>query len=226
MDFNKNYNLCRSLLSKYDKQWMVRRRKLNTETIFNHLVTGAITNTGISTHVNLQSEFSHSAMIKARKKLGENVFYDINSELHSRNYSNENHIYAIDGSKVPVPYGFKKIGYKTQTCDKVIRRPAKKPLAMLSALTGLQTDTIVNYTVTKHFNERKCVYSLIENLTSVDTVILDRGYYSKKLYSLFIEKNIKCIMRLKKDANKGARYFYIFILLLLLLKLPSPKGGL
>jgi hypothetical protein len=82
---------------------------------------------------------------------------------------------------------------------------------MLSALTGIQTDTIVNYTITKSFicftvkmlcilnvkatrsmafkcqrvNERKCVSELIKNLTNKDTVILDRGYYSKKLFCLF-----------------------------------------
>ena len=102
-----------------------------------------------------------------------------------KEYILKNHIYAIDGSKVPVNYGFKKkYGYLSRTCDKVIRRPAKRPLAMLSALTGIQTDTIINYTITKHFNERKCIEELIHGLTSKDTVILDRGYYSKNVFSL------------------------------------------
>ena len=120
-----------------------------------------------------------------------------------------NHIYAIDGSKVPVMQGFKsKYGYQTRTCDKVVRHPAKRPLAMLSALTGIQSDTIVNYTITKHFNERRCISELIDGLSIKDTVILDRGYYSSQIYTLFYKRNVHCIMRLKRDANKSARTFF------------------
>ena len=95
---------------------------------------------------------------------------------------------------------------------------------MLSALTGIQTDTIVNYTVTKHFNERACIEQLIETLSYKDTVpkealkkercsfaltvILDRGYYSKNIFVLFHSKNVGCVMRIKRDANIIARKFF------------------
>ena len=79
---------------------------------------------------------------------------------------------------------------------------------MLSALTGIHTDTIVNYTITKHFNERKCIEHLIERLSLKDTVILDRGYYSKNIFKLFYKRKVNCIMRLKKDANKTAKIFF------------------
>ena len=126
MNFNNNYNICKQLILDNDKKLVTRQRKLNTTIIFNDLVSGAITNTGISTHINLQNKFSHVAMIKARKRVQDDLFYNINTKLHK--YDSKNHIYAIAprrGAKVPVPYGFKKIGYKTRTCDKVIRRPAK-----------------------------------------------------------------------------------------------------
>jgi len=191
---------------------MKRKRKLDTEAIFKYLVKGSVLNTGISTCINLDNNFSHVAMIKARRKLQDNLFYNINKQMH-KEYILKNHIYAIDGSKVPVNYGFKKkYGYLSRTCDKVIRRPALLNLQESAILHPLkedaklsipedlvktssyvvcfnrapkaQTDTIINYTITKHFNERKCIEELIRGLTSKDTVILDRGYYSKNVFSL------------------------------------------
>ena len=74
-------------------------------------------------------------------------------------------------------------------------------MCMLSVLYGIQTDSIVNYSITKNFNERDAIHFLI-------TVILDRGYYSKDIYNLFVSNQIHCIMRLKKDANKIIKTFY------------------
>ena len=79
---------------------------------------------------------------------------------------------------------------------------------MLSALTGIQSDTVVNYTITKHFNERTCIEPLISNLTQKDTVILDRGYFSKQIFYLFHTKGVGCVMRIKKDANITAKKFF------------------
>ena len=168
---------------------------------------GAITNTGISTCANFSQQCSHTAITKARKKLPNNLFFDINQKLHHRK-DLQNHLYAIDGSKVKVHLGFKDLGFNTRTCDVPVRRPAKRPLAMLSALTGIQSDTIVNYTLTKHFNERKCVIPLLCGLTHKDTVLLDRGYYSKRLLLEFYKTQVHCVMRLKRDAFKAADLFY------------------
>ena len=118
---NKLFKLCYNLLNKYDNVWMKRKRKLDTKTIFEYLINGAITNTGISTCVNVQQQFSHVAMIKARQKIGETCFSDINKTLHKEE-TLQNHVYAIDGSKVQVHNCFKELGYKTRTCDKVKRR--------------------------------------------------------------------------------------------------------
>ena len=59
-------------------------RKLNTEIIFEHLMDGAITNTGISTCANFSQQCSHTAITKARKKLPQDLFFDINQKLHHR----------------------------------------------------------------------------------------------------------------------------------------------
>lgn len=135
------------------------------------------------------------------------MFKEVNFNIN-KNYLSPNHIYAIDGSKIKVHNCFKNYGYNTRTCDKIIKKPAKKPLAMLSSLIGINTDTVVNYTITKSFNEREFISPLIDNLDRKDTVILDRGYFSKDIFSLFHEKKVNCIIRIKKDANKIVKAFY------------------
>ena len=197
---NSLKSIYKKLLNDHDKTWLKRRRKINTETIFDYLSKSCSHNTGLSSCIDLTKEFSHVAMIKARNKIDPSLFYSINKILHGKHESLDNNIFAIDGSKVHVPHNFIKKGYFTRTCNKVEKRPAKRPLIMLSALTGIFSDTIVDYTLTKHFNERACVIPLIKNLKKNDIVILDRGYYSKEIFSTFYNLKIDCIMRVKKDA--------------------------
>ena len=144
-------------------------------------------------------------MCKARMKIQENIFKTINQQIHNNACE---HIYAIDGSKIRVHDGFKKLGYKSRTCEANVPRKAKRPLAMLSSLSGVNSDTIHNYTVTKHFNERLVVPELISKLKPGDIVLLDRGYYSQNLFTHFVESKMHCVMRLKKDANSIVHRFY------------------
>ena len=195
------------LLKEHDETWIKRRRKLDTTTVFNYLTASAINNTGISTNVNLDGNFSHTALIKARGKLGKNVFKTINDKIHTE-CKLSNSFFAIDGSKIRVHEGFKKNGYKVRTNDKDVPRPAKRPLAMLSALVGLDSDTIVDYQITKHFNERECVKPLIETLPTNSVVVLDRGYYSSSILNTFYQTGVSCVMRLKRTANAVVSNFY------------------
>ena len=70
---------------------------------------------------------------------------------------------------------------------------------MLSALSGVNSDTIYTYALSKHFNERKLVPDLIKGLGPSDIVLLDRGYYSQELFTHFVHSRVQCLMRLKKD---------------------------
>ena len=80
---------------------MKRKRKLDTEAIFKYLVKGSILNTGHRrrTCINLDNNFSHVAMIKARRKLHTEgaicaLRCNINKQMH-KEYILKNHIYAI-----------------------------------------------------------------------------------------------------------------------------------
>ena len=59
---NVNSNLLplySKLLRNHDKQWIKRKRQLDTQTIFDCLADSAVKNTGISTCIQLSSNFSH-----------------------------------------------------------------------------------------------------------------------------------------------------------------------
>ena len=75
MNFNENYQTCLNYIYEHDSFWMKRKRKLDTEAIFKYLVKGSILNTGHRrrTCINLDNNFSHVAMIKARRKLQDNL---------------------------------------------------------------------------------------------------------------------------------------------------------
>ena len=201
------YKFCMEQLENYDKSWIQRKRKIGTIDVFNALLSSTILKKGVSTCIVNNEVASHVALIKARNKIEKNVFKTMHQSIYDKELLKNNY-YALDGSKFRVPYGFLKFGFNTRTMNKGGKRPAKRPIAMLSALTGINTDTIVNYSVTTHFNERTVVEKLIENLDSKDVVILDRGYYSKKLFNLFHEKTIGCVMRVRKNANKTVKDFY------------------
>lgn len=79
---------------------------------------------------------------------------------------------------------------------------------MLSSLYGVESLTTVNYTITKHFNERTCVPTLIEQLQKDDIVVMDRGYYSAELFEYFYRKGVHAVFRLKCDANITVKKFY------------------
>ena len=210
---NELLDFCIKELEKIDKEWIKRNRKINTLSIFYHLYNSSITNIGISSSIKLYDNFSHTALINARKKLPTDTFYNLNKIINNQKCIKnniENYIYAIDGSKIRVFNGFIKNGYRTiqKKLNKSNNRNSRGPQCLLSVLQGIQTNTIVNYAITKTLNERSPIKFLIKDLKKNSIVILDRGYYSKNIYNLFISSQIHCIMRLKYDANKKVENFY------------------
>ena len=97
---NELFDKCIDLVDEYDEKWMIRRRKLDTGVIFKSLLASAVTNAGVSSCIDgFESDFTHSALNKARGKLDDNCFKNINTQL---NKSLDDHIFSIDGSKIRV----------------------------------------------------------------------------------------------------------------------------
>jgi hypothetical protein len=191
-----------------DKFWMQRKRKLNTASIFNSLTAAFKYNRGLN-HV-IQAEdsiFTAQALSVARRKLPRNLFRDINRSLQTQN-SLQPRVFAVDGSKVHVHPSFTQFGCKSRTNDKPVARIAKRPLIMLSSLFDVKSRTCVHSVSSTHFNERLSAQQHFKVCKPGDTVIFDRGYYSKLLLQEASQRDIRVVFRLKCDAFLAARKFF------------------
>lgn len=198
------------IFTEADKTWIKRHRLLNTATVFDTLYGACTRNRGL-VHIiaENQSKFSDVAIHNARVKIPLETFKKVNTSIiQTQKRVNSSRIFAVDGSKVHVHPSFEKYGYKTRTNDVKVTRPAKRPLVMLSALVDVKTKLCHDFVMTKHFNERAAALVLAQQLIPGDTMVFDRGYYSKHLSISLMKMKLKFVFRLKKDAFKSATTFY------------------
>lgn len=140
-------------------------------------------------------QYSSQAVHSARKKLPAGAFKEVNQYLLRGPH--EYRVFAVDGSKVHVHPSFLNSGYKTRTSDQPVPRPAKRPLVMLSSMVD-----------TRHFNERKAAVSMLRSVHQGDTLVFDRGYYSRGLLRNVHDSKAFGVWRLKINAFKGTRSFF------------------
>lgn len=195
-------------LTKADSQWQTRKRKITTASIFASLCSACTSKKGFE-HIleSERSEFTPQALGRARAKLPEHLFLEINKYMQ-RSLKGSNRIFAIDGSKVHVHPSFKKFEYKTRTNDKPVSRPAIRPIAMLSSMLDVESQTCFDAIITKHFNERVSAMHHLKCAKSGDTLLFDRGYFSTKLLTEADKVNVKVVFRLKRTALKCVQSFY------------------
>jgi hypothetical protein len=198
-----------SLLGAADLQWQQRQRKITTASIFSVLTSCSIRRRGID-HILKEHEkrFSAQAIGRARAKLPEDLFRDMNRVLQVRGVRTEPRVFAIDGSKVHIHPSFVKDGYKPRTNDKPVSRPAKRPLAMLSSMLDVHTKTCFDAVVTPHFDERAAARELLSATIKGDTLLFDRGYYSKELAIAAQQGGVSFVFRLRRTAFGGALRFF------------------
>ena len=164
-------------IRKADETWIQRKRSITTLDILNISQKSSINRRGVD-HVifNETKKISAAAICKARQKLPPRLFKKLNYELVEENNPNIQSVFAIDGSKVHVPPSFKTIyDIKSRTNDKKVSRPAKRPIMMLSSALNVNTKTCANFSLTKHFNERKSAKFLVSSVGKEgDIFIFDR----------------------------------------------------
>lgn len=202
--------LRRDLLAA-DALWQQRRRKIDTTCIFTDLTSAAIAKRGLR-HVlhESRSNYTPEALGQARAKLPANLFSDINKSLQDKAYraQNEPRIFAIDGSKVHVHPCFLQQGYTTRTNNQAVSRPAIRPLAMLSSMLDVKTRSCYDSQITAHFNERTSAVKHMSVAVPGDTLIFDRGYYSKNLVQAASQYKLRVVFRLKRTAFSAASSFW------------------
>jgi hypothetical protein len=197
-----------SLLSLSDSLWQQRARKINTASIFAALCAASLNKRGLQHIVEADnSSFTPQALCKARAKLPEHTFQDMNRAIQ-RSRQQGPRVYAVDGSKVHVHPSYMKEGFKTRTNEKPVSRPAIRPLAMLSSMLDVHTRTCFDAVVSAHFNERKSALQHMDAAKAGDTLIFDRGYYSSQLLDRAQQLNLRVVFRLKRDAFRGVTQFF------------------
>ena len=133
-----------------------RQRKIFFHDFFQILITSVFSNTGVKTLVNSLQYFNPSNFYRFRNKITDNYFQKLNTFFQNNycNINNNSNIYFLDAFKVHVKAGFKNHGYKSRTNDVIVKRKAKRPILMLSALVSETSDSIFDFRIFKHFNER------------------------------------------------------------------------
>lgn len=192
---------------KCDETWIQRRRKIDTSSVFYALTKCCIQERGVGHILRMENErYSPQAIHKARKKLPQGAFKEMNRFLLRGPH--EPRVFAVDGSKVHVHPSFVNAGYKSRTNDKPVPRPAKRPLVMLSSMVDVKSKTCVDFELTKHFNEREAATKMLRSIQKGDTLVFDRGYYSKDLLRSVHNAGAFGVWRLKINAFRGTRSFF------------------
>jgi len=70
---------------------------------------------------------------------------------------------------------------------------------LISGLYDVQKKILINYFPVKSINEREGLIHQLKFLKKNDILILDRGYYSKKILYTLIHKKIKGLLRLRSN---------------------------
>ncbi|CAN0420281.1 unnamed protein product, partial [Pylaiella littoralis] len=192
---------------KCDGQWIQRRRKIDTFSLFYTLTKCYIQERGVAHIVRMEDEhYSSQAIHSARKKLPIEALKEVNRFLHRGPH--EPRVFAIDVSTVHVHPSFIGAGCKTRTNDKPVPCPAKRPLVMLSSMIHVKPKVCIDFELTKHFNERKAAISMLRSVRKGDTLLFDRGYYSKDLLRSVHDSRAVGVWRFKVNALKGIKYFF------------------
>ncbi|CAN0066323.1 unnamed protein product, partial [Chrysoparadoxa australica] len=79
---------------------------------------------------------------------------------------------------------------------------------MLSSMLNVHTKACHDAVLTTHFDERKAAEELFRSTEPGDTVLFDRGYFSRRLVSEAEGFGLKYLFRLRRNACRGALSFW------------------
>ncbi len=205
-----------AVANQFDREWQKRQRVLTTLllVLFIFRLVFSKNKQGYGTTVvelwdqcrlmNLplpqEKPVAASAFCNARKKLDENLFKTLNTEILNTydtqrdNNDWKNHrLFAVDGSKINVPRELanKKYAYK------IPAENAHYPQGLLSCLYRLKPKLPVDFDLTAHSGERELARRHLHALRANDVVVYDRGYFSYALLYYHIQRGIHPLFRLQ-----------------------------
>ncbi|WP_141730814.1 IS4 family transposase [Oligoflexus tunisiensis] len=211
--------IVRKIASRYDKEWIVRKRKVDSFLLILILLRISFSRQGYSSSISslwpavqfaiprLRSSkpISASSFSEARSKLNPKVFRDIHCEIieaymQGRGESNKwlgHRIFAIDASKINLPVELKENGYMPSN------KSCHYPQGLLSCLFDLASKIPYDFQLEPLMSERICVPLHLDYLKAGDVVVYDRGYFSYDLAKEHIARGIHAVFRIKSKGNMG-----------------------
>jgi len=225
--WDKISSIITAVALEYDCKWMIRKRTLNSllliliifRLVFSKNSQAYATSIAdlwdnckkLNIPLPKETPIAASALTKARLKLDEQVFKDLNDRILSvyGSYSKERFkwngfdLFAVDGSHLNVPKELLNDGFNLPNSD------AYYPQGLLSTLYQLHSKIPYDFEFESHKDERRCAMSHLKRLTSGDLVIYDRGYFSYALLYRHHHASIPAVFRLKETSNNEVEKFVV-----------------
>lgn len=128
----------------------------------------------------------------ARDEVDFKHFKKINNMLLNFIYLSDNkqRIIGVDGTYIQLPIELKDYGFNVSENNTYC-------IALVSSVYDISNDMLINYRLHKRNDERAALMKQMNYLRKGDILIMDRGYYSKKLLSALVEKGIEVVFRMQ-----------------------------
>ena len=139
-------------------------------------------------------DVSDNSLKKKRNKICYTHFKQISDSLIKFIYEddNERRIIGVDGTYIPISINFKEDGFRVSKKDTYC-------IGLISSLFDINKKLVINYNLCSDSNERNGLMNQIEYLRKGDILVMDRGYYSKKLLIFLNKLEIDVILRMKDN---------------------------
>jgi len=211
--------------AEYDERWQVRKRVIDSMILMLlifRLVSSKNSQSYGSTIDDLwdscdrlkislpqKSSIAPSSFCAARRKLDESIFQCANQKIlgayapERNKYTWHGHrLFAVDGSKINLPRGLVKLGYRTPNAE------AHYPQGLLSCLYEIRSRLPYDFELVAHSNERMCARRHLEVLEENDVVVYDRGYYSYAMLHQHYTAGIHAVFRVQESSSTVIRDFF------------------
>ena len=197
-NLKKNINMS---IDNINKEINIRSRKLSFRDII-YCSSLMVTNNqsydiiNASLKINNIVDVSTCALIKYKNGIHNTYFNEINKNMISFIYEGQkNRIIAVDGTYINLLKSLINDGFK-------LSRNGNYCISLISTLFDVEREIPINYKLFINNSERDALIKQFKYLNKGDILIMDRGYYSKKLLYLLNNRSINIIFRLKNNLKQ------------------------
>ncbi len=218
--------LVSQISQNFDQIWQKRQRTINTMLIMLFIFRLVFSKNKQGYQITIQELWNQcrqmnfelpqdkpvapSAMCNARKKLDENIFKVVNTEIiktyESENFTSDyswkqHRLFAVDGTKINLPLQLSANGYKVPS------KNSNYPQGLVSCIFQLKSKIPYDFDLISHNNERTAALAHLKILNKGDVVTYDRGYFSYLMLYHHLEHKIEAIFRMKNKTFKNIDTF-------------------